>query len=176
MAGRIHFTPTEADMVAATRDWFRRDLLRPRVRLALFGAPLAAAALGVALALQAGAPSGRAFWLGGVWALGGFALVVLIFALRYAALPGAARRNFWQNKALQAEHVFSWSEEALSWESAVANARILWADLHRWGEGPGAFLFAVSERGVQFVPRRALSDEQAADLRATALRHGPARL
>src|SRR6218665_3837924 len=80
MAGRIHFTPTEADMVAATRDWFRRDLLRPRVRLALFGAPLAAAALGVALALQAGAPSGRAFWLGGGGGLCGGAPGRLFFS------------------------------------------------------------------------------------------------
>jgi len=175
MAGQVSYTPIEADVVAAARDWFRRALLQPRTRLALFGTALAAALLGAGLTLQGGARPGYAVWVGSAAALGGFILVCLGLALRYALLPGQARRNFRRNPVLQCEQAFAWSDEGISWDSEVANARIAWRDLHRWGEGPSTFLFAVSERGVHFVPRRALSGAEAADLGATARRHGPAR-
>jgi hypothetical protein len=170
MAGQVAFTPTEADAVAATRDWFRRDLLQPKIRFALFGVAIAAALLGAGLSLQAGAPPGRAAWYGASAALAGMVLVALVLAVRYALLPGSARRNFRQNKAIQAPHVFAWTDDYVSWRSEGAHAQIDWRELYRWGEGASAFLFAVSERGVHFVPRRAFSEEQAADLRATAAR------
>lgn len=170
MAGQVAFTLTEEDAVAATRDWFRRELLQPKIRLATFGIAIAAALLGAALALQGGAPPGRAAWYGASAALAGMVLVGLALGLRHALLPGQARRNFRRNKAIQAPHVFTWTDDFVSWRSEAAGAQLDWRDLHRWSEGPSAFLFALSERGVQFVPRRALSDEEAADLRATAQR------
>ena len=108
-------------------------------------------------------------------ALAGLLLLGGILALRYAMLPGQALRAFRQNKTIHAPYTYAWTDEGISWESEAANARVAWRDLYRWGEGRSAFLFAVSERGVHYVPRRALSDEQAADLRATAISHGPAR-
>jgi len=176
VAGRIAFTPTEADVVAATREWMRRSLLQPRTRLAFFGTAMAAALVGAGLALQAGAPAGRAGWVASAAALGGLLLVGLILALRLALAPHAARRGFRRNAAMQGEQVFSWSEEGIGTEMAGERAGVGWNALHRWGEWPGGFLFAAPAGGLWFVPRHALSLDEAADLAATARRCGPARL
>ena len=176
MAGQVSFTPTEEDIVAGSRDWFRRAVRQPRMKGAVYVAALAGALLGAAFALQGGAPPVHALRAAGIGALAGLLLIGSVLALRWAMLPGQALRAFRQNRTTHKEYSYAWSDEGIRWESEASSARILWCDLYRWGEGPSAFLFAVSERGVHFVPRRALSEAEAADLRETATRHGPARL
>jgi hypothetical protein len=175
MAGQVSFTPTEEDIVAGSRDWFRRALVQPRIKGALYVAAIAGGLLGAAFALQAGGAPERALRAAAFGAVAGLLLVAGILALRYALLPGQALRAFRQNKTIHAPYSYSWSDEGISWESESASARVSWGDLYRWAEGRSAFLFAVSERGVHFVPHRALSEAESADLRATAARHGPAR-
>jgi YcxB-like protein len=176
MAGQVTFTPAEEDIVAGSRDWFLRALRQPRMKGAMYIALLAGALLGAAFALQSGAPPDHALRAAGIGAIAGLLLVAAILALRYALLPGQARRSFRQNRTVHQTYTYRWTDEAIGWESGASSARIPWPDLYRWGEGRSAFLFAVSERGVHFVPRRALDEAEAADLRATAIRHGPARL
>jgi len=176
MAGQVTFTPTEADIVAGSRDWFRRMLMQPRIKGAFYVAMLAGALLGAAFALQAGGPPERALRAAALGALVGLLLFGGILAVRWAMLPGQALRAFRQNKTIHKPCTYAWTDDELSFESETASARVAWRDLYRWGEGRSAFLFAVSERGIHFVPRRALSEAQAADLRATAMSHGPARL
>jgi hypothetical protein len=176
MAGQVTFTPTEADVVAGSRDWFHRALRQPRMKGAIYIAALAGALLGAAFALQSGAPPEHALRGAGIGALAGLLLIGAILAIRYAMLPGQALRSFRQNRSTHTAYTYAWTDEGISWESEASSARVRWPDLYRWGEGRSAFLFAVSERGVHFVPRRALSEAEAADLRATASRHGPARL
>ena len=176
MAGQVTFTPTEADVVAGTRDWYFRALRQPRMNAAIYIAALAGALLGAAFALQSGAPANRALRAAGVGALAGLLLIAVILITRYLMLPGQARRSFRQNRTTHTAFTYAWTEEGISWTSEASSARIRWADLYRWGEGRSTFLFALSEHGMHFVPRRALSATEAADLRAAALRHGPARL
>ncbi len=175
MAGAVTFMPSEADVVAATRDWARRDLARPRQLYATLAVGAAAATVAIILMLNAGAPPELFAPVAAEAALGGVLLVALILAIRFSILPGQARRTFRQNKAIRKEHRYSWSDEGIAWHSASSDSRIAWDELYRWSEGPHAFLFAVSERGIHFVPRRALSEAEAADLRATAARFGPPR-
>ena len=168
MAGQVTFTPTEEDIVAGSRDWFHRALRQPRMKGAIYIAALAG--------LQSGASPEQALRGAGVGALAGLILIGAILATRYAMLPGQALRSFRQNRTTHTAYTYAWTDEGISWESEASSARVRWPDLYRWGEGRSAFLFAVSERGVHFVPRRALSEAEAADLHATASRHGPARL
>jgi hypothetical protein len=176
MAGQVSFTPTEADIVAGSRDWFRRMLMQPRIKGAFYVAVLAGGLLGAAFALQAGEPSDRALKAAALGALAGLLAIGAILTMRWLLLPGQALRSFRQNRTTHSEYTYAWTDEGISWESAASSARIPWRDLYRWGEGRSAFLFAVSERGVHFVPHRALTETEAADLRDTAVRHGPARL
>lgn len=173
MAGAVTFTPTEQDIVAATRDWARRDITRPRQLMATLAVGAAAAALGIFFSLRPNVDPDRVAPIGIGAGLAAILLVVLIVAVRFAALPGQARRTFRQNKAIQKEHVYSWTDEGIAWRSASGEARIAWAELHRWREGRHAFLFAVSDRSIHLIPRRVLSEPEAEDLRATASRFGP---
>ena len=173
MAGAVTFTPTEQDCVAATRDWAWRDLRRPRQLRAALAVGAAAAAIGIIFTLKPDAAPERMALIALGAACAAMLLVVAILALRFAALPNQGLRTFRQNKAVQKEHEFRWSDEGIAWRSASSDSRIAWDELYRWREGRSAFLFAVSERSVHFVPRRALSDVEAADLRATAARLGP---
>jgi len=173
MAGAVTFTPTEQDCVAATRDWAWRDLRRPRQLHATLAVGAAAAAIYIIFSLKPDAAPERIALMALGASFAAMMLVVVILVLRFSALPGQALRTFRQNKAVQKEHVFSWSEEGIAWRSVSSDSRIAWDELYRWREGRSAFLFAVSERSVHFVPRRALSDIEAADLRATAARFGP---
>lgn len=176
MAGQVTFTPTETDIVAGSKDWFRRMLMQPRIKGAFYVAILAGGLLGAAFALQAGRPPESALRAAALGGLAGLLLFGGILAARWAMLPGQALRAFRQNKTIHHPYTYAWNDEGISFESETANARVAWRDLYRWGEGRSAFLFAVSERGVHYVPRRALSEDEAADLRATAVRHGPTRL
>ena len=176
MAGSVTFTPSEDDIVAGSKDWFRRMLMQPRMKGALYMAVLAGGLLGAAFSLQAGGPPAGSLRAAALGALTGLLLIGTILAIRWLLLPGQALRQFRQNKTIHTVYTYAWNDEGISWASEAANARVAWRDLYRWGEGRSAFLFAVSERGMHFVPRHALSEAEAADLRATALRHGPARL
>jgi hypothetical protein len=176
MAGQVTFTPTEEDIVAGSKDWYRRMLMQPGTKGALYVAVLAGALLGAAFALQAGGPPGRTLRAAGLGALIALLLFGGILAMRWARLPGQAARVFRQHKSIHHPCIYAWTDEGLSLESERVNVRVAWRDLYRWSEGRSAFLFAVSEHGVHYVPRRVLSEAQAADLRATAMSHGPARL
>jgi hypothetical protein len=176
MAGNVTFTPTEEDVVVGARDSFHRVLRQPRLKGAIYIAVLAGGLLGAAFALQSGGPSAHALRGAGVGALAGLLLIAVILATRYIMLPGRVLRSFRQNRTAHTAYSCAWTDEGISWQSGASSVRILWLDLYRWGEGRSAFLFAVTERGMHLVPRRALSEAEAADLRATALRHGPARL
>lgn len=176
MAGQVTFTPTEDDIVAGSKDWFRRMLRQPRVKGGFYIIMLAGGLLGAAFELQAGGSPDRALRGAALGAAFGLLSFGGLLALRWAMLPRQALRAFRQNKTIHHPYTYVWTDEGISFESETANARIAWRDLYRWGEGRSAFLFAVSERGVHYVPRRALSEGQAADLRATAARHGPAKL
>lgn len=176
MAGEVTYTPMEEDVIAGSRDWFKRLLRQPRMKGVIYVTVLVGALLGAAFALQAGAPLAHALRPAAIGALLGLLSIATLLALRYALLPGQAARSFRQNKTIHKPYTYGWTDEALSWQSESSNGRVLWSDLHRWSEGKSAFLFAVSDRGVHFVPRRALSETEAADLRATASRYGPPRL
>jgi hypothetical protein len=176
MAGEVTFTPTEADVVAGAKDWFRRMLMQPRIKGTFYVSTLVGGLLGAAFALQAGKTGDAALRAAALGAVVGLGLFGGILAMRWIMLPGQALRAFRQNKTVHHPYTYHWTDEGLRWESENANARVAWHDLYRWGEGRSAFLFAVSERGVHYVPRRVLSEADAADLRATLVRHGPARL
>src|SRR5437868_10925447 len=138
MAGQVTFTPTEADIVAGSRDWFRRMLMQPRIKGACYVAIRAGGLLGAAFALQAAGPPERALRAAALGALVGLALFGGILAARWAMLPGQALRAFRQNKTIHHPYTYAWTDEGISFESEAASARVAWRDLYRWGEGRSA--------------------------------------
>ena len=173
MAGEVTYQPTEADYVAAHRDWFLR-VIGSRRGLSTIASAAGGAAVTIAvIGLLAGDPLpailigiGAGLFLGPV-------AILLCWGLAYLRLPSRAGRLFHQHRALRKEVSYGWSDAGLTYRGANGSGRIAWEDLHRWIEGRSTFLFYVTDNLFHFVPLRSLSDAEAQDLRSTAAALGP---
>jgi hypothetical protein len=172
MAGEVTYQPNEADYVAAHRDWFVNAIRRKgfsTIASAALSAALVMAAIGFLAGDRLPALVGV---FGGGLVIGPFAILAC-WGLSYALLPRRAGRLFRQHRALQKEVSYGWSDAGLTYRAANGSGGMPWEDLHRWAEGKHVFLFYLTDNLFHFVPRRALTDSDAEDLRNLTARLGP---
>jgi hypothetical protein len=174
MAGEISYRPTEADYVAAQRDWFAASIWRRAPRTLATTALAVSAMLGL-LGLIAGDPVGRVLGTMATALVAAPVLVLCVWGLCYWLLPRNARRLFRQQRTLHRDFTYGWSEEGIHHRSDRGTGAIAWSDIHRWSEQRHTFLFYMNDRLFHFIPRRLLSDAEARDLSTTAAAHGPPR-
>ena len=173
MAGEVTFQMTEADYVAANRDWFLRTILKRKAIIRH------AVALGVAFmagAVLAGGDRGT-FAMGQLWyglALAGAAAgaLLLLYVVTYALIPRRAGRLFRQQTGFHRPLRFSWSDDGMTQTSAHGTGTYAWRDLHRWTVGRDAIMPYVTDQLYFVIPRRALSESQVSDLVNTLERSG----
>lgn len=122
------------------------------------------------------AAAAGAFLLLGLWntatmlALAAAAIVLPLASILLAMLlnrilgPPAARRNFRQQPSLQQTIEFSWSDAGLKARSTRGESVMPWTEYWKWRQDPKILLLYHSDRLYQFIPKRALSPEQMADL------------
>ena len=162
----IRFTPTEADYVAASRaNYIIRWRSWPRMCGLLIAAALGMLGGGVLGYVDAGRIDGfvirLALFYGGCVIAG----IILGGGASLLLLPLKTRRMFAQQPAYREPMTFEWSDEAVAFESVLSRTRIGWVQLFRSRETRRDFLLYLSDTVFLFVPKRALTDEQAADLR-----------
>jgi len=175
MAGEVGITIGEEDYVGANRVWFLHYLRRRKVlvRYALLLASLAAA-----LAMLEWSGGGGAAGILRVVAfaiVGGGAGLLLCNGIGYVLLPRRARRLFRQNPSFYKSYHYHWSDDGLAYRSERESGMRPWKDFYRWSDGSEALLLMLNEQLFYIIPRRALTDAQAEDLRATLGAHGPPR-
>lgn len=171
MAGQITFTPKVGDYVAVARGSFRHSLKRSRFRRRLALALLIAALLGagiswleqgqVSLTWVAAAIVAMALWLG-----------VLLMTM-YLLIPRRSARLFRQQRSLAGTFSISWSDGGLtqSWENGQSDQP--WSDYHDKFETDDVFAFGLNEVLYHFAPKRVMTNDQAADLRAASATIAP---
>lgn len=165
-SGTARFRLTEDDMVAAARLFGREGLRRPRT-LRLF-AMLALMAFALFTALLMGVES-----FDGAVFLGHLPLIVLLTALPFAVVwaliailtPRAARTTYRQQRSLQVELTYAWSDRGLAISSEYGAFEIPWSHFMRWAEDERTFLLYESDRLYRLVPRRVLAPDQQSSLR-----------
>jgi len=86
----------------------------------------------------------------------------------YLRLPWQARRTFARQKSLQGDIIVEWSDAGISTKSKHGRSRFAWADFVAIVEGDDAILLRETDTLFTFIPKRVLSDEQAADI----MQHG----
>ncbi|HEY4252958.1 MAG TPA: YcxB family protein [Roseomonas sp.] len=158
-------TLTEQDFIASQRlhAW---DYLRRRVLSWRFAVVWLVILLGLAvLFLQPGG------WdMTTIAALAVAAIVLPIASILLAMLinrvfgPAAARRIFRQQKSLQQTVEYAWSDAGLKTRTARSESLVPWTDYWKWRQDATTLLLYHSDRLYQFVPKRALTPEQAADM------------
>jgi hypothetical protein len=175
VAGEVTFQVTGEDCVT-----LYRDCLRDRFGGSLGGpdAKILGALLLICLilwAIDTMAPRlsfdhNGASWL--PFVIAALAWYCFCRAYSYLRAPQLARRLFRQRASYQRPLSYGWSGDGLSFRTAHTTGRIPWADLYRWHAGEHNFLFFTDEQMIYFIPRTALTEEQAKDLEATVIASG----
>ncbi|MFC3692896.1 YcxB family protein [Chenggangzhangella methanolivorans] len=160
------FTLAERDLRRALRLHMLAMLRQPRKLFAL-----------VAIWLVATAAIAGAYHLGGTpWpelrdslpklaALAAVGLLVLDVAVPLLLGARVISKRFQQDKLLVQPITASWDEEAYEAVQPSMRNRIAWRDYAMLREDRHAFVFFLSDYQYQVLPKRALSDEQVADIR-----------
>jgi hypothetical protein len=174
--GEAAFTMTEADYVAAHRDWFRSTIGKRKVIVRLAVGATAVFAIGMALAWSDGEGlTGQAIYAACL-AAAFIVLVLFCLGLTYALMPRRAGRLFRQQTAMHKPMSVAWSDEGMVHRSANGEGRYAWSDLHRWSTARSAILIYQTDQMFHVVPRRVLTAGQTADLIKTLNEKGPPRL
>lgn len=104
------------------------------------------------------------------------ALSTLPFALVFAwaswVIPALARRNFRQQRALQGDFTYAWSEQGLSVKTEFGTFEMPWDHFVGWAENSNTILILETDRLYRVVPKRVLDPDQQAGLRQHCARIG----
>lgn len=163
------FTITAEDYADALRLHMRRYWMsRP-------GPKLFVAAI-VAAGLLAGPLSGFDPGLTGAGIGAAIGAVIVPLLSYFFLIPGRARKIHAQQKVLRHPVEVSWNDEAYSAASDASASVVRWGDYHGWSADEKMILLLPSSVLFQMLPRRALSEAQAADLIAHIERSGLRRI
>jgi hypothetical protein len=160
------FVPVEIDLIAANRLHFWTSLKWRRTVLSYVLGGLIFALIGTlftqwedALATITAATLGFLFWS---------FLLACILAMNYIRIPHRSRRAFRQLKALQSQTQIDWTSERIQLQSAQGSSDFDWRDFVRIVHGRDVILLFQSDDLFNFIPKRAVSDDQASDLVGSA--------
>ena len=163
----IEFTPTQADTAAAYR---RHSLARFLSRPSLITLLIVVAFMGgLALAVLPPGYKGLSAVVVLAAALGGVAFPLAAIRVR---TPALAKRLHRQRTKSQSSIIMSWSDDGLTARTPTANSVTPWAHYFQWREDRQVILLYFTEVLFQFIPKRVLSSEQLASLRALAVKAG----
>ena len=160
------FVPNEADLIAANRLHFWSSLRWKRTVLSYFLGGLLFAFISTLFA------QGDSAWMIMVGAALGFVfwsfLLACILTMNYILTPSRSRRAFRQMKTLKSQTEITWTPERIQLQSAQGSSDFDWRDFERIVQGRDVILLFQSDYLFNFIPKRAVSDEQATDLLETA--------
>ncbi|WP_431823925.1 YcxB family protein [Burkholderia sp. F1] len=107
------------------------------------------------------------------WALGIAALVTISSPLVGSLLlPRAVRKVYSQQKSLHQPHTVTARSDGFVVETPTSRDEIRYADLLQWSEDRDTILYYQSVAMLRFIPKRLLTESQAASLRQTLDRNG----
>ena len=175
MTGEVCFTGCEADVVAASRDWFVDSLRRPRGRLRIAAVVGAVALAGMLGAAGDGDGEGSLARIAALSLAAGCVAAAAAYGITYLLVPLRARRLYRQQKVRPQWYRFRWSDEGLHFESPNAQAHYAWPEFQRFRIGRSSLLLFFNDNSYLYLPWHVLTAEQSAELRALAGRSGAGR-
>lgn len=156
------FTLTESDLVAAARLHSTNSLKQPRTVIIL--AILWLAYLIFLVFVGGGLEEALRDWF--VILPISFAPILVLLLLPFLIVPWQARRMFRQQRSLQGELTFSWSDGGLHVVSEYGTFEIPWDHFVRSAESKTMFVLLESDRLYRPVPKRVLTTQQCDSLRS----------
>ena len=80
-------------------------------------------------------------------------------------LPRRAKRLLGQQKSMQEDVAVAWNDAGIEFTMPNGHHRLAWTDFMKWRESPTVLLMFQAENLMNILPKRCLSDEQAAEIR-----------
>jgi len=158
-----NFQATEADLVAGYRLHFLDSIKRKRALRAFVVVAVVCALVSTWLLWSDDIGPIVAALVGLVY---GFGLLAIILVINFLMLPRRVRRIFAQQKSLHGETHVEWSDAGISFRSAHGHSTLEWSDYVRLVEGRDMILLMQSDALFNFIPKSALTAEQAAGIMA----------
>ncbi len=166
MTGTVTFTPSEADYLDANRVIYTRSITNRRfLWLGIAGAVLSLGNVSFKL------------WLGDSLADAAqnsavmIAFAVMVLGIRFLApwtTRRAVRNMITQNPKLITPLECHWDGQGISFASRSGTSTLEWRTLHKYTKTDDIFVFQPTDGTMLFIPRHALSSEQAVDLALVA--------
>ncbi len=167
MTGSVTFVPTVEDHVAAQRLWLVSYLRRPVMAFLLISMALlvlVSCAIAIIEILQNNAPIATAFGDLAI-PIGAPLLFMSLQILAWWRIPGSVVRMSKRQLSLLSETTWEWDEGTVVATSQAGSSNIRLANLYRWIDGRASVVLMPQERLLLILPRRVLTENQAADLR-----------
>ena len=159
----VRFTPSETDVVEANKLWLRRELFRGGNLLFFFCGGVVFGVLGWHFASDFGFDRSAGFAAGVLVWIVGSSLILGIMRLR---LPRLVRRDFEEQRILRDEVELCWSEDGITVTTERGHSRHTWDEFKTWAESEAVFNIFHTNRMFTFIPKRALSVSETAEIRA----------
>jgi hypothetical protein len=158
----VKFKLSESDVVEANKLWLRRELVRPGNLLFFLCGGVVFAVLGWHFASDFGFDRWAGFGAGLLVWIVGTSLILGIMRLR---LPRLVRRDFEEQRLLHDEVELSWSEDEVTVKTERGHSRHGWDEFRKWAESGAVFIVFHTNRMFTFIPKRALSESETAEIR-----------
>jgi hypothetical protein len=100
------------------------------------------------------------------WLVVGLAVAGFMVVVDCIIIPRKLRRSLAEYPAVMGDSMLTWDEQGFSLRTGLGETQRRWSDLSRWRESRGCLLLYESEVVCQNLPKRALTAEQAAEIRA----------
>jgi len=156
------FDASAEDLLAAYRLNLKAKLKSKRVRRKLVIGGVAVGALCAAAAriwpfapVSIAAAIGAAYWI---------LFSTAIFGTAYLRLPRQSRTIFVQQKSLHGTTIVEWDDIGITFKSPKGQSNFAWDDFTGIDAGNNVILLRQSDAVMNFVPTRALTENQIIDL------------
>ena len=158
----ITFNTSAEDLLAAYRLNFRAKLKTKRAQRNLLMGGLVVGALCAAAAwiwpfapLSIAAAIGVAYWM---------LFITAVFGAAYLRLPRQSRTIYAQQKSLHGRTTIEWDEKGITFKSVMGQSNFAWDDFIGIDAGSDVILLRQSDAVMNFIPTRALTEDQVMDL------------
>lgn len=156
------FNTSAEDLLAAYRLNLKTRLKTKRVQRNLLVGGLAVGVLCAAAAwiwpfaaLPIAAAIGVAYWM---------LFITAIFGAAYLRLPRQSRTIYAQQKSLHGTTTVEWNDKGITFKSVRGQSNFVWDDFTGIDAGNDVILLRQSDAVMNFIPTRALTEDQVMDL------------
>ena len=165
----VAFTLTLDDMIAGNRLAIRRSVRKGAPKFALWIVIISVAISLFAFGMRTRPLADALILFGKIFAIYAAIGIVIALIIVFIMPKQRAKKNFTQMPALRRDQTVSWDDTSIAFASDYGNARLPFADLHRWSAGGGIVILYPADHLFYILPNRIFANNDDRDNLIAAL-------